>query len=622
MIEEILDPAEFTEKLCSCKAIITTRFHGAILGLHMGVPTFGAYHHSTENKVPDLMIKTMAMPDQFLLVNQNMTRDVLDQEVATVRRLYEKEGRRDAIHAQLAQFSEEFQVEARNVLAGILGIEGTKLPQHLERQKTSTVFAWLRLLLASSEDYIVVLLLLFGIVGLAVLPSFEKGSGNRRQPSSEDDDSKRVKEVGANGAQGASMGRSRVQKDMDLHSPETTISSLDSTYKGSEQGLLEEQSMATPSKPSSRAPSHWALWEGVKTASREIRLSNVIFALNFSLWVALAVTYSSYSKFYLRRTHDPVGLLVLQGTTGAVVLFSLGCFGLGGSAVGLPCLAAQPTSSSQRAMLAAALHASQALLTNFSLLVGGVALTNALKAMEPVAAAVFSYFLLGKTASTASVVSFATIVVGILLLTSKSDGGGSSKAERGAGAELVGEGGHYSRILVSAVFTVAAVSCNALRNVLIKKSDPVPPQQTLFSCSVAAGVVGIALMLVRLMMRSMEDVLQQENTAASMVSAGGVQSTGEVGVAHAVGENEYGSWLSMDGLKAALCFVGYNFASFNLLARLSPVGHAVGNSVKRVVMFASGMFFLGEVLTSRQLTGAAVALSGVLIYNMSRTRQS
>ena len=45
-----------------------------------------------------------------------------------------------------------------------------------------------------------------------------------------------------------------------------------------------------------------------------------IFMLNFVLWVSLAMGFSAYAKGYLRKTREPIGLLVLQGTIGIAVL--------------------------------------------------------------------------------------------------------------------------------------------------------------------------------------------------------------------------------------------------------------------------------------------------------------
>ncbi|CAM9590241.1 unnamed protein product [Ectocarpus sp. 12 AP-2014] len=78
------------------------------------------------------------------------------------------------------------------------------------------------------------------------------------------------------------------------------------------------------------------------------------------------------------------------------------------------------------------------------------------------------------------------------------------------------------------------------------------------------------------------------------------------------------SLLRTSGVNAALCSAGYNLASFNLLSELTPVGHAVGNAGKRVFLFTSGLFLLGEAgpMSSRQLAGMSVAFFGFSAYNL------
>ncbi|CAN0497901.1 unnamed protein product, partial [Ectocarpus sp. 12 AP-2014] len=312
--------------------------------------------------------------------------------------------------------------------------------------------------------------------------------------------------------------------------------------------------------------------------------SRMLFMLNFAVWVSLAIGFSGYGKAYLRDTRDPVGLLVLQGAVGVVVLCSLGRVGV----LDLRAGKALTPSAARHAGLAALLHTGQALLTNFAVLSGGVAMTNGLKAMEPVAAAVFSYFLLGKKCSAPRVVALATIVAGISLLTSKDN-------------KKTGSSSDNDYVLVSTVFTMAAVCFNALRNVVIKKGDPIPPHHTLLACSGAATVVGVGLMLLRSGLLVLGDLDQESGQSISS------------------GRDPGAGWFRIDGMNAALCFVGYNLASFNLLVRLSPVGHAVGNSCKRMLVFATGLLLLGEVMTVRQLGGTAVALFGVLGYNIAGT---
>ena len=617
-VEEIVDPMEYAERLCSCKAIISTRFHGVILGLHMGVPTFGTLHVAKRNKVAELMIDTMSLPDQFFLIDGNFTREAVDRQVDTVRRLYEDGGRRGAIHDKLSVFYEEFQAEARRMLDAVgiahrqpeqqapvpplqLAFEGSgSQPQAgvpggspdgggsvaavatgpARGRSTPTMTPPMSggplSPAVGGQESLVAVFLLFAIAGLALLPSTAGGRGrgsDQGGAAAEGATANGGHESLLSGDRRASAGRSPVQKEVDVR----------------------DGSAASP-KP-----------------------SELLFALNFVLWIALGVAFSSYSKSYLRDTRDPVGLLALQGVSGSLVLFSLGRLGMGASDASSPGdaavksrslsgLRAPVISASRQEALAAVLHSGQAILTNFSLFVGGVAVTNALKAMEPVAAAVFSYFLLGKRVAPGGVTALVIIVAGIMLLTTAGARGGGH-ADVGEATDTGGGGDRVitGRVLVSAAFTMAAVSCNALRNVVIKKGDPIPPHRTLFTCSVAAGMIGVTLMVLRLIFRRMDELVMGGEEDRQMEG-------GE-------GDPQHGSWMSMDGVNAALCFVGYNFASFNLLARLSPVGHAVGNSVKRVVMFGSGIVLMGEVMSARQITGAGVALFGVGVYNVAGKRK-
>eukprot|EP00752_Nemacystus_decipiens_P016187 g14474.t2 len=925
-ILQILDPMEFTERLCSCRAIISTRLHGVVLGLHMGVPTFGASGTSHGNKVPDVVIDTMRLPEQYLLIDDKLTREVVDQEVGVVRELYATHGRREAVHARLSALGGEFETQARHVLFDVIGAkqhpqqpqsnfeeqrhnrgqheakeffpgaeiaeflpadlakggsrvsdrvsssglpssgistatatelggrtvgvanptdtghlttkmadgeaedkraataavvvsqesttakvtdgalfpvdaknggmemrgnkerptkanesaeaEGTRAVetalsqgpiQGIEREDgsitahadsetkavalrlwnpptnmfqrspvaptseattaTATAPATARVSLhteqvegdeASADEPEGRATLADALLantealsrwsaeqgsevpqqrrppspssfskaaaapsaagtttGAAKLSTGEEGGGSPAVASVaeallptdgggggafksdgvfvEDPQEKEEQRASGEAVNGGGHGHSGAETTERVGAAtKASVSTLRVSRGGSsvpmttvagEGGslnvaitsvLINDDFFAAmllvaailglafmPSGGAARRPSCDMLvlrdvagdGEGkgrgdsraggdpdlimktdqsprtvrgrsasVTTGTAAATSSKMTFMFNFAMWVSLAMGFSGYGKAYLGDTRDPIGLLILQGATGVLVLCVLARFGVldlhpGGDLT---------PAAARQAGLAAVLHTGQALLTNFAVLVGGVAVTNALKAMEPVAAAVFSYLLLGKTCSGSRMAALATIVVGILILTFKGNNAG-------------GDGGY---IVISAVFTMAAVCCNALRNVVIKRGNPIPPHQTLFTCSAAATVVGIALMLLRLTFRSMDDLLQR----------------GGLGHGGYDGRDLVSSWVRMDGVNAALCFVGYNLASFNLLLRLSPVGHAVGNSCKRMVVFASGLLLLGEVMCVRQLGGTAVALAGVLAYNLAGTR--
>ncbi|CAN0563179.1 unnamed protein product, partial [Ectocarpus sp. 12 AP-2014] len=606
-VEQVVDPKEYVEQLCTCKAIISTRLHGVVLGLHMGVPTFAAFRLPSGNKVPDVMARAMSLPDQFLQIDENLDRELVNAAVSRVRQLYEDGDRRAVIHDRLSVFHDEFVVHARHVLVDVLGVGDQQQQQQQQGPDVATavqhaqidnglpapqvavsaaaalngtpaersVPSWSHQMMPASVglDCGAALFLLLAIVGLAALPPKTGGGrGGRRSPRGLKPDAANGDKKGLIAVSGMepALGKATAHQEMEEHSGMTDAASPCSS-RDSELGSRASLS------PAQRSPG--AKQSGFP-ATKKGPPFNLLFALNFTLWIALAVAFSRYSKSYLRDTQDPVGLLVLQGSVGVVVLCALGRLGLGatnkgraGGSFSVLGQLVQPFAANRLAGLAAILHTCQAFLTSFSVFVGGVAVTSALKATEPVAAAAFSYLILGKTVHRVKLASLAVIMAGIVLLTTK------SKSAAGTAREAAEEGGAtpHSPVVLAAMFTMAAVCCNALRNVLIKKGDPVPPRQTLLACSSAAAAIGLSLMALRVMMRSMDDVLLGP-APGSVVEA-----------ADAAREGNGASWLSMEGVNAALCFVGYNLASFNLLAQLSPVGHAVGNSVKRVVMFGSGI---------------------------------
>ena len=631
---QIINPAEFSELLCKCRAIVSTNFHAAILGLHMGIPTIGAFRESQRSEVRELMIETMGLPTQYLVINNLLTRDVVDSLVQAVRQAYDSQGRRAFIHAQLSAFHHDFETQARYALMDIIGLqhqaEGDQQQRQRQQQQQAGATAehnipsFASALLANRDVFkrpvvsggepgnhrhhaidsrtfhgdvivktlhtvkygvlsrlihnpcVVATLLVVAVAAVALLPS---GFAPKR-PS-------------------ADHGKPHIGKgDDDAENPqsgENSCTSSDSEVNGVSEKL---------ERPAARSVRSVGPTAGVAAMS-----SKMIFMLNFIMWISLSMGSVGHGKAYLSDTHDPVGLLVLQGATGVVVLCLLGRVGVLDLHPGKDMTPA----AAQQAGLAALLHTVQALLTNFALFVGGFAMTNALKALEPVVAAAFSYVFLGKPCSGPRMAAVATLVTGIVLLMFEGGAGGAHEQARGSGAGEAGRGsgsgsgsggGH---ILTSTFMVLAAVCCNALRNVVIKMGNPIPPHQTLLSCSTAATIVGIVLVLLRLVVRSMDDLSGRgsEDPAAGEGDVGGDK-----------GDYVATAWLRMDGVNAALCFVGYNLASFNLLARLSPVGHAVGNSCKRVFVFASGLVFLGEVMSVRQLGGMAVALFGVLAYNV------
>jgi len=69
-------------------------------------------------------------------------------------------------------------------------------------------------------------------------------------------------------------------------------------------------------------------------------------------------------------------------------------------------------------------------------------------------------------------------------------------------------------------------------------------------------------------------------------------------------------------LVCGLYYYFYNELAFMVLDLLDPVGQAVGNTVKRVVVIIAGTIIFNKPLTTNGMIGSTVAIAGVLLYSL------
>lgn len=606
--EEILDPAKLLRRLCGCRALVASRLHGVILGLHAGVPTLAAWPVGSGSKVPDLMVEVMRLPDQFFLVDGNVTRETLDRHVKHVRTMYSgirTKGRRGKVFRRLRDIAARSRRRMGGMLRQVFHIDGRKRRRHgvaIEPLAGSHITFWDGNITTSAP-----------VIGSYVRPKESPGSIEEYE----------VKHERQNGAQEQAVRNEVGKADADAGgslsqggAAHSTLAPVKSTPR---QGVLVAVGIITlvallGIPPLTTFPHHGEMLErrSVLSTRRSCAVDNpkmtlswpccagiIVIGANYVSWVILAVGCNSSSKAYLMKTRNPAALLACQGWFGLVVLWAL-------NVLARCCGPSTPSSARYAWDLhlwkvrrtevcvwrASVLHAANAVLTNWSVLIGGVAATHALKALEPVAAALFSRWMLKSRLSSWSSASVTVIVAGLVFLLLPSgalqwldrrtteDGESSGKEDAG---ETTGEA-----LALPAFITALACCCVALRNVSLKEADrPTPPPLSLFICSLAAALAGTIMLLLPFLPWSWE--------------------------------RKGGSLLQWSGVKASLCFVGYNLASFNLLVMLSPVGHAVGNSTKRVFLFASGLLMLGESATwsPQQVGGAFLAFTGVTCYYLA-----
>ncbi|CAM9149789.1 unnamed protein product [Pylaiella littoralis] len=110
--------------------------------------------------------------------------------------------------------------------------------------------------------------------------------------------------------------------------------------------------------------------------------------------------------------------------------------------------------------------------------------------------------------------------------------------------------------------------------------------------------------------------------AAAEVGGGGVAAAAVAGVAEAAAAAAArGHWAEAvrRAVLSGVCFNLFYDLTFRLLGQLHPVTHAVGNTIKRIVVIAAGAFaFGGDLGGARGALGSGLAVVGVLGYSLAK----
>ncbi|KAG7033105.1 Isocitrate dehydrogenase [NADP], chloroplastic/mitochondrial [Cucurbita argyrosperma subsp. argyrosperma] len=75
-------------------------------------------------------------------------------------------------------------------------------------------------------------------------------------------------------------------------------------------------------------------------------------------------------------------------------------------------------------------------------------------------------------------------------------------------------------------------------------------------------------------------------------------------------------------LLSGICFHSYQQVSYSILQEISPVTHAVGNSLKRVVVIVSSVIFFQTAVSHLNALGTGIALVGVFLYSRAKRMNS
>merc|ERR1719198_2001701 len=81
-------------------------------------------------------------------------------------------------------------------------------------------------------------------------------------------------------------------------------------------------------------------------------------------------------------------------------------------------------------------------------------------------------------------------------------------------------------------------------------------------------------------------------------------------------------YLAKCSLLSGFFFYLYNEVAFLALNRVQPVTHAVANTMKRVVIIVASVIAFNTPISALGVAGSALALSGTLLYSLSRASAS
>lgn len=291
----------------------------------------------------------------------------------------------------------------------------------------------------------------------------------------------------------------------------------------------------------------------------------------FGLWYALNIGYNIYNKKVLTAVPQLTYILAwLQLAMG--LFYVLPLWGLG--------LRKAPVLNSEEIkslIPIAVLHSLTHLGAVISLGAGAVSFTHIVKAAEPAVSAALSAIFLR---------SFLPIPVYLSLLPVM---GGVAMASL---TELSFSWLSFSAAMISNV-------ASAARGIVGKMNMGKPMGKNMDAVNLYAVMTILSTLLLMPVCFAVEGA-KIAPTLKAVAAAGGTKT------------------LAIHTLLSAVFYYLYNEVAFLALDNVEPVTHALGNTIKRVVIILTSVLVLGSSMTTQGAIGSAIAIGGVLLYSLAK----
>ena len=301
-------------------------------------------------------------------------------------------------------------------------------------------------------------------------------------------------------------------------------------------------------------------------------VSNITILGYFLTWYVLNVVYNDTNKQVLKVLDLPWTMAALQLGLGLLYVIPKWLTGLGKT----PKLTLE---NLKTACPVGFIHGAGQCVTVMSLGAGSLAFVNVVKSLEPIFNVVFGAIFMN---------DFLPWQVNVCLLPVVGGVGIASASDLSFTWECF-------------AFAMGSNLAFSLRGVLSKKMSKMDKGENMDAGNTFAVMTTVAFLAVLPVALAIEGPIM--TAAWDKALAKGVFS-----------QNELIAQIFLSGLS----FYLYNEVSMYALDAVHPITHAVGNTIKRVVLILFSVVRFGTPMTSQSAIGSAIAIAGVFSYSIAK----
>ena len=294
----------------------------------------------------------------------------------------------------------------------------------------------------------------------------------------------------------------------------------------------------------------------------------------FALWYLFNIGYNIYNKKALNALPIPYTMAALQLFVGIPYCFALWLTGLRKA----PKLSAENVKTLFPVSLG---HLGTHIGAVVSLGAGAVSFTHIIKASEPVVSAGLSAVLLGAIYHPITYLTLVPIVGGVALASLK----------------------ELSFTWVGFIAAMGSNVASALRGILAKKTMGGGVGENMTE----ANLYGVLTILAFLVMVPISLILEPPAAVMSCIKA-------------ATASGLSAKYLWTQSILAGAFYYLYNEVAFLALGRVNPVTHAVGNTIKRVVIIIASVIAFKTPISTLGVIGSSIAIMGTLLYSLAKSK--